>query len=294
MLFNIPATDAWSLASTVGVLAISVLLALITPMLRAGRVDPAVALRAESVAVAAPPQPPTAPISFTPLFPNALNHLPEIPRVAMLAMELKEGTMSPETITADPKPRDKRAFNAYRHGLAGQVLVITPQEDQAYRRHCEGIHQSFAPVGAMEADLVLQIANDRWRLNRAAAMENNLFAEGLNRPDSVISENVEVDAAFAMTRVWMEKSQELARLTLYESRIQRRIEKNIALLRQMQQDRRAAVQQIVEQAAILGETYDFPAEALPSQFVRSIAELHRLARHHRLLSDAKKPQRRAA
>ena len=46
-LFNIPATDAWSWASTVGVLAISLLFALITPMLRAGRVDPAIALRAE-------------------------------------------------------------------------------------------------------------------------------------------------------------------------------------------------------------------------------------------------------
>jgi predicted permease len=46
-LFNIPATDAWSWACTVGVLAISVLLALITPMLRAVRVDPAIALRAE-------------------------------------------------------------------------------------------------------------------------------------------------------------------------------------------------------------------------------------------------------
>jgi ABC-type antimicrobial peptide transport system permease subunit len=46
-LFNISATDAWSWASTVGVLAISLLLALITPMRRAGRVDPAIALRAE-------------------------------------------------------------------------------------------------------------------------------------------------------------------------------------------------------------------------------------------------------
>lgn len=46
-LFHIPATDAWSWASAVGVLGVSVLLALIAPMLRAGRVDPAIALRAE-------------------------------------------------------------------------------------------------------------------------------------------------------------------------------------------------------------------------------------------------------
>jgi len=46
-LFNVPATDAWSWASTIGVLAVSVLLALIAPALRAVRVDPAVALRSE-------------------------------------------------------------------------------------------------------------------------------------------------------------------------------------------------------------------------------------------------------
>jgi putative ABC transport system permease protein len=46
-LFHIPATDPWSWASTVGVLGISVLLALMSPMVRAGRVDPAIALRAE-------------------------------------------------------------------------------------------------------------------------------------------------------------------------------------------------------------------------------------------------------
>jgi predicted permease len=46
-LFNVPATDAWSWVGTVGALAAAFLLALIPPMRRAGRVDPAVALRAE-------------------------------------------------------------------------------------------------------------------------------------------------------------------------------------------------------------------------------------------------------
>jgi predicted lysophospholipase L1 biosynthesis ABC-type transport system permease subunit len=46
-LFDIPTTDAWSWASTVGALAIALLLALIPPMRRAACVDPAIALRAE-------------------------------------------------------------------------------------------------------------------------------------------------------------------------------------------------------------------------------------------------------
>ena len=33
-------------------------------------------------------------------------------------------------IQSELKPRDPRALNAYRHGLTGQVLIMTP-EDQA-------------------------------------------------------------------------------------------------------------------------------------------------------------------
>jgi predicted permease len=46
-LFHIPASDAWAWAGTAAALAIALLLALLQPMLRAGRVDPAIALRAE-------------------------------------------------------------------------------------------------------------------------------------------------------------------------------------------------------------------------------------------------------
>jgi len=46
-LFHVAASDAWSWVGTVGALATALLLALIPPMRRAGRVDPAIALRAE-------------------------------------------------------------------------------------------------------------------------------------------------------------------------------------------------------------------------------------------------------
>ena len=146
----------------------------------------------------------------------------------------------------------------------------------------------------MQADLVQSIADDRWRLKRAAAIENNIFARGLSRPDDIVSGNSEVDTSLNTARVWLESSKELERLTLYESRIQRRIEKNFALLRQMQKDRREALQKLAAEAAILGETYDFPREALPPEFVHSIPEIRRLALHLRRLSDAPKLHRRAA
>ncbi len=202
--------------------------------------------------------------------------------------------MSPEQNSTDPKPRDKRAFNAYRHGLTGQVLVIAPSDEQPYKDHCRGIHQSMAPVGGLETGLVQQIADDCWRMKRASAIESAVLVRGLNNPDDAISGNEQVDVALAQGRVWNEQKKDLNLLTLYENRIQRRIEKNIALVRQLQQDRKAALQQIVEEAAILGETYDFPPEALPPNFVYSLPQIHRLAAHHKRLESVRKPTRRAA
>ena len=132
--------------------------------------------------------------------------------------------MTPELTTINtesPKPRDPRALNAYRHGLTGQVVVIPPAEKVAYESHCEGIHQSFHPKGAMETDIVQFIADDLWRLKRAAALEANIFAVGLTDPDEVTAHHEQIDTALAMTRVWRERSKELERLTLYEGRLQR-------------------------------------------------------------------------
>jgi hypothetical protein len=197
-----------------------------------------------------------------------------------------------------PKPRDQRALNAYRHGLTGQVLVIPPAEKLAYETHCQSIHESFAPKGGMETELVQSIADDRWRLKRAAAMENNIIATGLTEPDQIIAHHEEIDTALAMARIWMEQGKGLQLLTLYEGRLQRKVEKNLAILHQMQQERRAALQQLVEEidllsqlAASKGESFDpeidLPRELLPPQFDFSSGLVARLAARHRLLAEAR-------
>ena len=138
--------------------------------------------------------------------------------------------MTEDPITTQVKPRDPRALNAYRHGLTGQVLILTPEDQAAYDSHCRGIRDSLAPIGAMEADLVQSITDDRWRLKHAGAMENALFAMGLSMPGGLTHDHPEIDAAFSQARVWLAKGANLALLTLYENRIQRRVEKNMELL----------------------------------------------------------------
>jgi hypothetical protein len=75
------------------------------------------------------------------------------------------------------------------------------------------------------------------------------------------------------------------------------VEKDIAMLRQLQADRKAAFEQAIEEVEALtqlavkaGETYnpatDFPHELLPPQFDFSNPEILRLMVHHRRLKAA--------
>ena len=106
------------------------------------------------------------------------------------------------------------------------------------------------------------------------------------------------EASFAQARTWLNDGKDLQLLGLYEHRIQRRVEKNMQMLRALQQDRKAALEQAAEELALLtqlaetkGETYDaerdFPLESLPPQFVFSKPEITRLAAHRRRLAEAK-------
>ena len=197
------------------------------------------------------------------------------------------------------KPRDPRALNAYRHGLTGQIHLVTPAEQVAYEKHCRGYLESLAPVGAMETDLAQSIADNRWRLKRAVAVENTIFAMGLGRDEVDPNGNPEVEASFAQARTWLDEGTNLQLLGLYEHRIQSRVDKNMKMLRELQQERKAALKQAAEDLALLtqlaenkGETYDaerdFPVESLPPQFVFSKPEIARLAAHHRRLAEARK------
>ena len=197
------------------------------------------------------------------------------------------------------KPRDPRALNAYRHGLTGQVLIMTPEDQAAYHQHCQNIKKALAPEGAFEAGLVQSIADDRWRLFRAASLDINTCAVSISEPDKIITEHPQAQTAFAQAVAWAADSKNMNLLSLYEGRIQRRVERNLKMLKESQAERQAALKQAVEEAALLaqaarmqGETYDvereFPPSALPPQFDFSLPEIARLAAHQARLAGARK------
>ena len=204
--------------------------------------------------------------------------------------------MHPETTQPETKPRDPRALNAYRHGLTGQVHVLTPEDQVAYDKHCRDTQEYFNPSGDFEAGLVQSIADGRWQLQRAIAIEDAIFALD-NLTLQADPEYYEAIAALTQGRTWLAHDKSIERIALYASRIQRRVEKDIAMLRQLQADRKAALEQAIGEAEALtqlaekaGETYnpatEFPRELLPPQFDFSNPQIVRLMAHRRRLKTA--------
>jgi len=118
-------------------------------------------------------------------------------------------------------------------------------------------------------------------------------------PDKYFAHHPEIDAALAQAVVWASEAKNLNLMSLYDSRAQRRIEKNMKILKDLQADRKAAFQQAVEEATLLaqhaaskGEAYlvesDFPAEILPPQFAFPLPKIASRVAHNLRVADAQK------
>ena len=201
--------------------------------------------------------------------------------------------------------KHRTRLNAYRHGLTGQIQLLTADEHEAFEKHCTGIRESLDPVGALEIELAQSIAEDHWRLKRARAIETGIFALGhegalgsLFTNDRDDPAQLPIDEALSRARTWLAKSENFQLLALYEQRIHRAIAKNMAEFRALRTERQAARQQALEEAQLLaqlahskGEKYnparDFPPEMLQIGSDFSSAGLTRLINRNQRLNEAR-------
>ncbi len=182
--------------------------------------------------------------------------------------------------------------NAVVHGLAGRKHAALAGEEEPFQQHCRALLEALAPVGAIEEAVAQDIAEDRWRLIRARAMENALFARIAQEQRS------DLTPAAALVEAWIDPAKGLQRIALYANRIQRAVEKNTTRLEALQSQRKAAYEKAQEEAVLLtqlaqskGETYDpapdFPAASSPTGFVYSQSEIARLISRRGRLEEAK-------
>ncbi len=105
-----------------------------------------------------------------------------------------------------------------------------------------------------------------------------------------------MDTALAQGRIWLAKGGNLQLLGLYESRIQRRFEKNMAELRTLQDAPKATIDQALEETDLLGQLaeskgrFDFS----PADVSRLLLRMRRLRQAEKQFQEPHKPAKCAA
>jgi len=166
--------------------------------------------------------------------------------------------------------KQRSSLNALRHGLTARTAVLPTEDPEAYQRHIQQFLDEYQPATATETQLVHEIANTAWRLNRIPFLEAELLSAGLlsnaPSPHTLIPQ--------------------LATLGLHGSRLSRQFQKTVEQLRDIQEERRRLERRKLTEAAELFLRHQHkglpwePAEFVSDQpgFVFSKEQIERHAR----------------
>lgn len=136
--------------------------------------------------------------------------------------------------------KQRVALNALRHGLTGQTVVMPDEDMQAYQDFVVSFFNDLKPKGVLEQQLVQSLADDSWRLNRAKALETNLFTLGMvDHSDLIDVDDPEANAALAVAKALEQQTKALATLSMHQNRIARQFERALNQLREIQAERRS-------------------------------------------------------
>ncbi len=124
--------------------------------------------------------------------------------------------------------KQRSSLNALRHGLTARTAVLPTEDPEAHQRHIQQFLDEYQPATATETQLVHEIANTAWRLNRIPFLEAELLSQNPS-PQTLIPQ--------------------LATLGLHGSRLSRQFQKAVDQLRDIQEERRRLQRRQLNEAA---------------------------------------------
>ncbi len=146
--------------------------------------------------------------------------------------------------------KSKSSLNAVKTGLTGRTVLLPSDDATEYERLLHAYENELGPMGQMECDLVLSIAEITWRLKRIPALEMAIFANGhLEFADSFDEHDPSLRPGMIELQTFMTYEKQLRNLQLQEARLARRREKEMAELRKLQSERKAKQVQALDAAA---------------------------------------------
>ena len=77
-----------------------------------------------------------------------------------------------------PPGKQAAKWNALRHGLRAETLVVPDEDPEEFERFRQSLNGELAPGGELETVLVDRIATLAWRLRRVGQIEAGIGGQG--------------------------------------------------------------------------------------------------------------------
>ena len=144
-----------------------------------------------------------------------------------------------------PAGKLRSSLNALTHGLTGHTVLLPSEDPAAHQRHTQEFFDEYQPQGPTEKQLVQELIDTSWRLNRVPALEAEVLSRAANppTPEAAIQFDI-VDAHLVIDR-----------LALYSHRLSRQFHKTLEQLRDIQAERRTKEERDLKRAAALLEMH---------------------------------------
>jgi hypothetical protein len=132
--------------------------------------------------------------------------------------------------------KQRSSLNALRHGLTAACPVLPLEDRAAYESHRRQFFDEYQPANPTESQLVQELADTSWRLNRIPLLEAKLLAD-------------------AHSLSILDAHRLLSNLGIQGHRLSRQFQKTLATLRDLQSDRREREHRQLKDAAALLELH---------------------------------------
>jgi hypothetical protein len=150
-----------------------------------------------------------------------------------------------------PEGKQRSSLNATKHGLTGQSLVLSPDEQAPYAQFVKDYFEEWQPFDAITRQLTQQLCDAHWSIHQIFVQQSNLLAM-INAATVQLNETTDpITAATTVAKL----SKTLHTYSIYETRRRRFADAIEDKLTTLMNDRAELIKQELPMAAKIAKQY---------------------------------------
>ena len=129
--------------------------------------------------------------------------------------------------------KTRSSQNALKHGLLANDAVLPGEDPADFDRHLSSFEDTYLPRNRVEKEIVRQIADVSWRMQRLSRIETAVIAAGIDNTNRLYPDPVPEGRrgqTHALGRAMLTRTKLLDNLARYDGRLSRRFFRGVELM----------------------------------------------------------------